>query len=103
MNGDFELVKLLIENEARANVKNGFDKNCDSALVKATVRGQLDVAKLLMNYDADFQLKNKTNDTALRFASLYRRFKILKLLVENGADVKYKFGKFALMHASNQL
>ncbi len=64
-------------------VENGAGK-INGALVEASSRGELDVVKYLVENGADI---HASNDAALRWASEEGQNEVVKYLVENGADI----------------
>ncbi len=81
-----KMLKILIENGANVNARNG------QALINAINGMRLPVIKTLLNNGANVNLNNGEGIfTAIR----YRPLSVLKLLVEYGADMK-TFGEEAL-------
>ena len=113
--GYLEIVKCLIENKADIDVQ---DELGATALIWASGGRYLEIVKYLIENGADVNIKNNKNETALikviisciktfeenkddmtkKHAALNRCFKIVKCLIENGADVNIKNneGKTAL-------
>jgi hypothetical protein len=75
---DYELVKLLLENNANVHSDNDYALRC------ASYEGHDKVVKLLLENGADIHAKN---DLSLKWASGCGHNKVVKLLLENGADV----------------
>ena len=69
----------------------------------ASLRGQTEVVKMLLEKGADVNAKNTKGWTALMIASLRGQTEVVKNLLEKGADVNAKDedGKSALKHAIN--
>lgn len=112
--GYIEIVEILIINGANIHSED------DQALKWAANNNRLDVVKLLINYgsninDGSFLIVpsmkgyfeivkilienganiHYNNDTALKIASLYGHLKIVKLLIENGAKINNTALKWA--------
>lgn len=95
--GSLETVKLLLENGAPVNLTEAFDQQ--SALMWAVAAGHHDVAKFLLDHDADPNLQTRVNELTKRknadftsggFAALHWAvrngdLKMIDLLVEHGA------------------
>ena len=96
MDGNFEKVKLLIENGADVNAKNN---NGQTALMYVAREGDLEIAKYLVENGADINAKdNDWGYTALIYAAEYVNLEIVQFLIESGADINIKNndGKTAL-------
>lgn len=95
-NNDTELMKFSLKNGADVNLQ---DKDGDTALIWASIRGNLDVFRTLIENKADVNAKDKSDRTVLIWASSND---VVKTLIDNGADVnaKDKSGWTALMRAS---
>ena len=65
-------------------------KEESTPLICAALKGQTEVAKLLIQAKADPNIKSKEGMTALHWAALFAHPEIVKLLIENGADVNAK-------------
>lgn len=63
---DIEMLKLFLENGANVNVQTGYEKK--SPLHYATMWGNVDAAKLLLDYGADRKLVNNMKKTAAELA-----------------------------------
>ena len=79
-----DLVEMLIAAGANVNVADG--KSGHTPLHLAAESGQLDVVELLLAKQADVQLASYYGCTAMQSASARAHNKIVKLLVEHGAD-----------------
>ena len=69
----------------------------------ASKRGDLEVAKLLLEKGADINFQNTIGDTALHCACVWGHLDVVKLLLEKGADIEIKNvnGETTLHRASN--
>jgi ankyrin repeat protein len=124
LNNDLvEIVKLLLEYGAEVNVRN---ENGETPLHSASTNGQFEITNLLLKNEADVNARNENGETPLcEVASKYfkhcRRensnfserdhkeycqifFKIIELLVENGADVDVEYNRdngWSLLHGAS--
>ena len=73
---------FLIANNANVN----YTSQEGTALMAATVKGNLDLVALLLKKGADPNLKNKTGITALMYAVQFKNVDIVKLLLNSGAN-----------------
>jgi ankyrin repeat protein len=117
MNGNIEVVRVLLDNEATIDYSGGstctslylassanhiesvrllidrganvdaVDKNGDSALHIASEHGHLEIARLLLNGGVNVNLVNKYNHTPLYNATNNADVEMVKLLIENRADL----------------
>ena len=89
---NLEIVRLLITNEAEVNPKS---EDSITALHYASISGQLDVVKLLLDHGADMEAEHEQCGTppqmSCRFPVLNRN-EIIELLVEKGANVNASGG-----------
>jgi len=112
-----KIVMLLLKHGAEVNAKNNYG---DTALFQAAGASKPDIVELLIKHRADVNAKDKDGWTAIIPASMVssaafthdqaekqKRFddaaKVVKLLIDKGADVNVKdayVGATALMHAS---
>ena len=84
--GDFETVKRLLEQGADVNQK---DENLQCALYRATCRGHFQIAKLLLQYQAQVNSTNGLhNNSALMAACDTGHITIARLLLGCGANVR---------------
>ena len=57
-------------------------------LLKATSgRGEFEIVELLLNIGADVNAKDKKGSTALIESARWSKLELIKLLVENGAEI----------------
>ncbi|MFP6559001.1 ankyrin repeat domain-containing protein [Paraburkholderia sp. B3] len=84
LNGDTDLVKLLITKGAEVN-KKGW-----TALHYAAANGHDDIAKLLLGYSAYVDAPSPNGTTPLMMAARGDHISTLKLLLDNGADLNAK-------------
>ena len=113
--GYLDIFKYLLENGAEIDKENGYGW---TALMCASMNGHSDIVENLIKQGADVNIKNSNRETALikviiscirtfeenkdnmikKNAALNRCLKIVKCLIENGADVNIKDneGKTAL-------
>lgn len=96
----FEIVNLLLETGADPNVLIGGNKysdDCKTPLMAAVRTGKADTVKALIAKKADAKFVCRDGQSALTAAMTgYNPLEMLKLLIENGADVKGRQGQFAL-------
>ena len=105
-NGDIQRVQELLENGADIN-SIGYDG--DTALIRASDKGYVDIVKLLLDYGADPNIQSEEGgDTALILASTHPDTwhvytDIVRLLLENGANpnIQTEWGQTALSGAKN--
>lgn len=66
-------------------------------LITASVFGKTEIAELLINAQADLNIKNNDGSTALITASFFCRPEIVKMLIEKNADrtIKNQYGQTA--------
>lgn len=79
-----------IEDTARRLLMEGVSANatCDglTALHKAAEYGHVEIVVLLLQYNADLEIKDPNGWTALHWAAFYGRFAVAKKLLEHGAN-----------------
>ncbi|KAG1704572.1 hypothetical protein DVH05_005503 [Phytophthora capsici] len=76
------LIEAAYEGHSRVDVLNAVDKDGNTALIRATKQGHLDVVKFLVEEKADSAIRNGQNNTALIEAACCGRIKVLCYLVE---------------------
>jgi ankyrin repeat protein len=85
--GDYDSVRLLIENGANVNAKGGLYGN---ALQAASRHGNKKVVKLLIKKGAQVNAQGGKHFNALKAALAGRHEKTARLLIKEGADVNVK-------------
>ncbi|MBN1392013.1 MAG: ankyrin repeat domain-containing protein [Sedimentisphaerales bacterium] len=94
MHGRADIVKALLEKGADVNAVGGdFDS---TPLLLAIMSGLNDkcpdpeIVKLLLEYGADANIKDKLGFIPLQIACVHQRLEVMKLLLEYGANVNMK-------------
>ncbi|WP_144149937.1 ankyrin repeat domain-containing protein [Brachyspira hyodysenteriae] len=90
----FGIAKILIEQEnnedviAKKDIEIDF-KNKDgyTPLMIASYKGNTDIVKLLLEYNASVDITNKDNYTALIYACIYGRADVVTILLEHKANM----------------
>lgn len=85
-NGDMEMIRLLLEHKADANIEN-MDGN--TPLVMAVKGRQLEAIRVLVNAGADVNKESDSGSTAAHYAASMAYLDCLRLLVELGAKTIY--------------
>ena len=96
--GQMEIVKLLIENNADLNIQDNYG---ETALMRAAWWGYTEIVKLLLiENKADLNITDNYGKTALMKAAYKGQTEIIKLLVANNADlnIKASYGETALIY-----
>jgi len=84
MDGNIKLVKEYLTRGYNVN----HEQEKDSLLMMASLRGNLDIVKLLIQYKANVNYRDKWGTSALFNATtLCSSPEVVKILLENGADV----------------
>ena len=83
--GQMQLAELLIEHYGDVHV-NELRTDGWTPLMIAAKNADLDVAQLLINHDANIDLKNPDGETALHVAAFYGQEQLAELLVKHGGD-----------------
>jgi ankyrin repeat protein len=78
-----EIVKYLLDEDADVNIQ---DKDGDTALTCASLRGSLEVTDLLIKKGAKIDIQNKQGKTALMYAIYGKHSGIVKHLLDKGAN-----------------
>lgn len=96
---DLRLIGFLLEQGAYVN--GSTDKASETALMRASERGALDVVRFLLNRGADPDLEDRRGETALMKAARARKKDAVRILIDAGADVDQAdyTGKTALAYA----
>lgn len=84
---DLEIVRLLLENGADINSKDGHGQ---TALMNAAHAGQVALVRLLIEKGADLDTTAKYNLSALMLALIMHHAEAAQLLIEAGADVNLR-------------
>lgn len=92
--GNFEIIKYLVENGADIHAK---DEEGQSPLTEAVEYGYYEIAKYLIELDSSIDLKSYLGMDLLRCATINNysppkskikdRFKLIRYLLDNGADI----------------
>ena len=92
-----DVVTFLLAHQCDVN----YVSNEGTALMAATVKGNLPLAKLLLNNGADPNLTNSSGMTALMYAVQFKSIEMVKFLLENKANklLKNNEGKTAFEYA----
>ncbi|RKD94606.1 ankyrin repeat domain-containing protein [Marinifilum flexuosum] len=98
--GKLEMVEQHIAAGTNLNSKEPIGGS--TPLITACLFGKTEVAKALINADADLSIKNNDGSTALHVAAFFCRTEIVKALIEKGADqsIKNNAGATALESVS---
>ena len=96
-----ELQKLLNDKLINIDAKSEFD---ETALMVASVWGQIIIVEILLNHGAEINMKNRYGETALILASACGHKAVAKLLLDRGAvlNMKTKYESTALITASRE-
>jgi ankyrin repeat protein len=81
---NIDIVELLLNVGAKADV-NKADNHGNTPLISATLIGQKDIARLLLNAGADVNQADSNGKTPLYWASSHHHNDIVKLLQKHGA------------------
>ena len=88
--GRFEIVRLLLDNGAKANGKTDSGETPLHAAANGKYGSQEDgvrVAKLLLARGVDANIRDNDERTPLHVASGYGKLEIVRLLLDHGANV----------------
>ena len=91
----FEIAKFLLQNNADANAKTGYDL---TPLHQVALNGDFEIAELLLQNGAEVDAKSKDKETPLHTASDMAYPKVVEVLLKYGArkDLKDSSGKTPL-------
>jgi len=98
---DKNLVISVIKNNYTNNIKNGYLDQEPNIFIKAIKRNCFDIARTLIEYGTDINIKNEYNKTVLHIAYKKRYIEITKMLLENGAKYKKLNKLLKLAYARN--
>ncbi len=91
-----EVIELFIDSGVDVNVK---DKDGNTALHEAAIKGYLDIVRWLIGNGADVNVENSDGgDTALHLAALHGHTDVVKVLIWNGADLNDKHNGYTALH-----
>lgn len=107
-NGNYELIRLLIESGADVNVRNKYESTplleCDPYYPE--------IVKLLLDAGAQVNVRDNENNTPLLFAAMVGKPESVKLLIEAGAHINvhgddsqetpYDLAKFEANYMANE-
>ena len=96
-----DVKEILFWVEKGANINASGNGRLTPLMTSMVCIGGDNIAKLLMDLNADMELKDKHGQTALMHAVLSENAKAVEVLLEKGADIyqKNKFGETALSMA----
>ena len=83
--GNFEIVKILIDNGANVNI---IDNEGWSPLMRASLAGKQDIVEILLKNGAKAQLLNSLNEGALVHATTSKCLECINQIIENGNLIK---------------
>ncbi len=84
--GNNEVAKYLIKNVKDVNSKSGYG----TPLMAATVKRNVELVKLLLEYKANPNAVDQNGSTALHFSVIFSYEEIIKLLMAAKADITLK-------------
>lgn len=100
-NRDYSMMRFLLENGARPNIK---DNNIqETTLMAAAAKGDEVAVRLLVEFGADINQPDRQGRTALMKAAGNRKKDAVKVLIELGADIYQSdyTGRDALQYAQD--
>ncbi len=86
--GNLEIVKQHIAAGSDINIKDQMSGS--TPLITASAFGKSDIVKILIDANAELDIKNNEGSTALRAAAFFCHVEIVQLLLEAGADKSLK-------------
>lgn len=86
--GNYESVRILLESGADVNAKNSEGRT--ALMSAATFKFNLAMVQLLLDFKADVNAQNDDGYTALMQAADWGNTKVVKLLLDAGADVNMR-------------
>ena len=86
--GNSEIVKQHIAAGTDINLKDPISGS--TPLILASTFGKTDIAKILIDANAELNIKNNEGSTALHAAAFFCHVEIVKILIEAGADKTLK-------------
>lgn len=98
-----DMNKWLLANEFEPENLDKRGSNGDTALMKATQLGEVNVARSLIDAGADVNIKNNDGNNALWFACFRDRLDLMALLIEGKIDINNQNdnGATVLMYAAS--
>jgi len=84
ISGNLQVVKQHIKAGTNINQKDQFSGS--TPLISAITFGKTEIAKALIDADADLTLKNNDGSTALHVAAFFCRVEMVQLLIDAKAD-----------------
>eukprot|EP01100_Stratorugosa_tubuloviscum_P010952 TRINITY_DN479_c1_g1_i3.p1 TRINITY_DN479_c1_g1~~TRINITY_DN479_c1_g1_i3.p1 ORF type:complete len:192 (+),score=53.58 TRINITY_DN479_c1_g1_i3:53-628(+) len=81
--GYIEIFNFLIEKEASVN-----EGDVIIPLCAAASNGHINICKILIEKGADINIKNNSNEIAIKSAVVAGQFEISKILIVNGANIE---------------
>lgn len=93
ISGNLEAVKQHIEAGTDINAKDPMGGS--TPLITAATFGKTDIAKALIDANADVDIKNNEGSTALHSAAFFCRIEIVQMLIDAGADKNIKNNHWA--------
>ena len=83
--GRLQACRVLLERHAEVDPQNTDDES--TPFLMALERGDPDVARLLLDHNADVRVRNKKRNTPLHFAAHYGYPDVCRILLERNAEV----------------
>jgi len=77
----------------------------NTELIIASVKGNIDIVKILIKNGADINAASPTKETALMYAAMRGNKDVVEILIKNGADINIKdtHGNTALIYAARNI